>query len=181
MMPARSQFGTGFKRLAALGHVRQDIAHDAHDSAARQPHFNQHPHLRQRRDLLISIPGVGETTASRLLGEMPDFQQFSSAKAVAAYAGLSRRQRQSGSSIRGKTRLAKTAIRTCASGIMPASGLRALCFPGTRAFHVFVPMRRMTIRSAPRPKSHPTRPSVTGPPARGNPPGCFALVCSHPT
>ena len=88
--------------IAALDREIKQLEHAIAD------HFNQHPHLRHKRDLLISIPRVGETTAARLLGEMLEFQQFSSAKQVAAYAGLSPRQRQSGSNIRGKTRLAKT-------------------------------------------------------------------------
>lgn len=69
--------------------------------------IDRHPALRQQRDLLTSIPGIGELTASRILGEMPNIDQYRSAKAVAAFAGLSPREHQSGT-MRGRTRIAKT-------------------------------------------------------------------------
>lgn len=71
-------------------------------------HFDDHPDLKRKRDLLTSIPGIGETTAGTLLSEIPHLDRFHSAKAIAAYAGLSPRQRRSGTSIHGKPRLRKT-------------------------------------------------------------------------
>jgi len=71
-------------------------------------HFDDHPDLKRKRDLLTSIPGIGETTAGSLLGEIPHLDRFESAKAVAAYAGLSPRHRRSGTSIHGRPRLCKT-------------------------------------------------------------------------
>jgi transposase len=69
--------------------------------------FDDHSPLRRQRDLLTSIPGIGETTAARILGEMPNIAEFRNVKAVAAFAGLSPRHYQSGS-IRRSSRLAKT-------------------------------------------------------------------------
>jgi transposase len=69
--------------------------------------FDDYPTLRRQRDLLISIPGIAETTAARILGEMPNLSEFRDVKAVAAYAGLSPRHYQSGS-IEHRSRLAKT-------------------------------------------------------------------------
>lgn len=71
-------------------------------------HFDDHPDLKRKRDLLTSIPGIGETTAGSLLAEIPNLDRFESAKAVAAYAGLSPRDRRSGTSIHGRPRLCKT-------------------------------------------------------------------------
>jgi transposase len=71
-------------------------------------HFDDHPDLKRRRDLLTSIPGVGETTAGAILSEIPHLDRFHSAKAVAAFAGLSPRERRSGTSIYGRPRLCKT-------------------------------------------------------------------------
>ncbi len=65
-------------------------------------HFDDHPDLKRRRDLLTSIPGIGETTAGSILSEIPHLDRFESAKAVAAFAGLSPRERQSGTSIHGR-------------------------------------------------------------------------------
>jgi transposase len=70
-------------------------------------HINDHPTLKQQSDLLDSIPGIGEATAAALLAEITDITQYESARQVAAYAGLVPRERQSGSSVRGRTRLSK--------------------------------------------------------------------------
>lgn len=71
-------------------------------------HLHAHPVLHQRCALLQTIPGIGECTALKLLAELPSAQQCPSARHAAAHAGLCPRQRQSGSSVRGKTRLSKT-------------------------------------------------------------------------
>ena len=70
-------------------------------------HIDNHPGLRRQRELLDSIPGIGETTAAALLAEVPDIKEYASARQVAAFAGLVPRERQSGSSIRGRVRLSK--------------------------------------------------------------------------
>ncbi|HEX8072852.1 MAG TPA: IS110 family transposase [Pyrinomonadaceae bacterium] len=70
-------------------------------------HVNQHPTLKQQSELLDPIPGIAETTAALLLAEITDIKQYRSARQVAAYAGLVPRGRQSGTSIRGRTRLSK--------------------------------------------------------------------------
>ena len=69
-------------------------------------HIHQHPELKRRRDLLCSIPGIGETTAARVLSEI-SATEFSRARQLAAYAGLVPSPRQSGSSVRGRGRLSK--------------------------------------------------------------------------
>jgi transposase len=62
--------------------------------------------LRAKRQLLLSIPGIGERTVAALLGEIPNMNEFRSGKAVGAFAGLSPRQFQSGA-YSGQTRLSK--------------------------------------------------------------------------
>jgi transposase len=71
-------------------------------------HFDDHPDLKRRRDLLTSIPAIGDVTAAMLLAEIPHLAEFSSKRAVAAYAGLSPRDARSGTSVRGRPRLCKT-------------------------------------------------------------------------
>ena len=70
-------------------------------------HINSHPDLRRQSELRDSIPGVAEATAATLLAEITDIRQYRSARQVAAYAGLAPRERHSGSSVRGHTRLSK--------------------------------------------------------------------------
>jgi transposase len=64
------------------------------------------PELARQHALLDSIPGIGSITAAALLAEI-DFAAFPSARHLAAYAGLTPRQRLSGTSVRGKPRLSK--------------------------------------------------------------------------
>jgi len=69
-------------------------------------HLDQPPGLKEKQELLSSIPGIGESTANLLLSEMSGVD-FGSARQLAAYAGLVPHQRQSGSSVRGRARLSK--------------------------------------------------------------------------
>lgn len=55
---------------------------------------------------LQSIVGIGEKTAHRLIAYLPDLSLFENAKQLAAYAGLSPKQCQSGKMI-GKTKISK--------------------------------------------------------------------------
>lgn len=87
-----------------IGYLEQQIKQT---QAAIRRHINAHPGLRRRRELLDSIPGIAETTAATLLAEITDITQYRSARQVAAYAGLVPRERHSGSSVRGRTRLSK--------------------------------------------------------------------------
>lgn len=80
-----------------------------------------HPPLRQDAELLATIPGVGQTTAVAILAEAPALRDFPDASALAAFAGLVPRHRQSGSSLRGRSRLSKTgSARLRRSLYMPA-------------------------------------------------------------
>lgn len=77
-------------------------------TALIRDHIDQHPTLREQRELLVSIPGIGESTAAKLLAEMLDVKLYQSARQLAAFAGLVPRLHESGSSIKRKARLSKT-------------------------------------------------------------------------
>lgn len=70
-------------------------------------HIDNHPDLKQKRDLLNSIPGIGERTSAIILAYYADTSRFTNSRQAAAFAGLDPRQHQSGSSVKGKTRLSK--------------------------------------------------------------------------
>lgn len=70
-------------------------------------HINRHPDLRDKRDLLDSIPGLGEATIMQILTFMAE-ASFDNAKQVAAYLGLNPKRQESGSSVHGRARLSKT-------------------------------------------------------------------------
>jgi transposase len=71
-------------------------------------HFDQHPHLKQQRDLLVSIPGIASQTAAVLLAEIGRIEDYQNARQLAAHAGLTPCERSSGTSVHGKTRLSCT-------------------------------------------------------------------------
>jgi len=69
-------------------------------------HIDRHPNLRQQRELLTSIPGIGERVSAYFLAWL-QAERFDDARQVVAFVGLSPRHRQSGDSVRGKSRLCK--------------------------------------------------------------------------
>ena len=70
-------------------------------------HINSHPGLKEDCDLLETIPGIGERTATILLGEIQQLGHYKHARQAAAYAGLSPRLENSGNSSK-RSRLSKT-------------------------------------------------------------------------
>ncbi|CAA9430735.1 MAG: hypothetical protein AVDCRST_MAG74-3680 [uncultured Pyrinomonadaceae bacterium] len=114
---------------AAVRHsLQQHIAYLVEEikqtEALIRQHIHNHPDLKEQSDLLDSIPGIGETTAALLLAEIVNLKQYTSARQVAAYAGLVPRERRSGSSVSG---------RTCLSKIGNARLRKALYFPAITA------------------------------------------------
>ena len=69
-------------------------------------HIDQNPTLREQRDLLTSIPGIGERVSAYFMAWLQTDRFFDVRQAV-AFVGLSPRQRQSGDSVHGRTRLSK--------------------------------------------------------------------------
>lgn len=72
-----------------------------------QRHIDQHPTLKEQRDLLDSIKSIGPLTASKLMAECGDMSQFEDVRQLVAFAGLNPQQHQSGSSVRGKSHISK--------------------------------------------------------------------------
>jgi transposase len=87
-------------------------------------HFDQHPGLKSKQALLTSIPGIGEQTAAVILAEIGAIEAFSSARQLAAYCGLTPREKLSGTSVRG---------RPCLSRMGNARLRKALFFPAITA------------------------------------------------
>ena len=73
-----------------------------------QEHIDHHPDLKAKKALLQSIPGIGEATIAVVLSEFANIEKFRNAKCLAAFIGVAPRERQSGSSVRGRTRMSKT-------------------------------------------------------------------------
>jgi transposase len=70
-------------------------------------HIDDDTDLRSKRELLDTIPGLGERTIPVLLSYYANPERFDNAKQAVAFAGLDPRQHESGSSVRGKPRMSK--------------------------------------------------------------------------
>lgn len=70
-------------------------------------HIHRHPGLKEDCDLLETIPGIGAHTATTLLAEIEHLRHYKHARQAVAYAGLSPRLRESGTSGK-RSRLSKT-------------------------------------------------------------------------
>lgn len=124
---------------AVLAHLEAQIAEV---QRLIRDHLDQHPGLRGQRDLLTTIPGIGETTAAVLLAELFD-KSYTSARQAAAFAGLTPRLVESGT-LRGKSRLSK---------VGPGRLRKALYFPAVAALRYNPTIRavRDRLRAAGKP------------------------------
>lgn len=108
-------------------------------------HIDRHPGLRSQVDLLKTIPGVGDTTATLFLAEVGSLlPQLTHAKQLVAYCGLNVRHKQSGSSVNGKSRLSK-----CGNKRLRA----ALYMPAMTAMRTNTAIKAMAARLEERGKS----------------------------
>lgn len=75
-------------------------------------HISQNPNLKEQSELLQTIPGIGARTANLLLAEI-EFERYSSARSIAAQAGVTPRKRQSGTSLKqtGLSKLGNARLR----------------------------------------------------------------------
>lgn len=71
-------------------------------------HIDRHPGLRQDARIITSIPGIGSTTAAKVMAYLGDVRRFKNAKALAAFIGVTPRLRQSGSSVRGRSMISRS-------------------------------------------------------------------------
>lgn len=72
-----------------------------------EAHLEKHAELRRSRDLLLTIPGVGIGLAARFLAEVGNISRFKNARQVAAFIGLNPRLKESGDTVRGRSKLSK--------------------------------------------------------------------------
>jgi transposase len=110
---------------------------------ASKKHVAVQSDLATKLQLLTSIVGIGGVTAAKMLAELSDIEQYESAKAVAADAGLTPSHFESGTSVRRRSRLSK----------MGKAGIRkALFLPALTAMRRCPSMKAYAERLAARGK-----------------------------
>ena len=97
-------------------------------------HIDRHPPLREQRDLLTSIPGIGERVSMYYQAWLQS-ERFGNVRQAVAFVGLSPRQHESGDSVRGKARVCKVGHARLRKVLyMPAmSAMR--CNPAAKALY----------------------------------------------
>ena len=90
------------RHLAFLDHEIEELRKKI------EQHIDHNDQLRGRRDLLDSVPGLGEHTITWLIAYLGDGQRFPGSKCAVAFCGLAPKPHQSGSSVRGKAHIAKS-------------------------------------------------------------------------
>ncbi|STC40830.1 IS110 family transposase [Corynebacterium amycolatum] len=84
--------------------------------------------------VLMSIPGVGITTASNILVSIGDCQDFADAAHLAAYAGIAPTTRRSGTSVRGEfpTRAGNKQLK---NAMFRSAWIASNCHPASRDYY----------------------------------------------
>lgn len=73
---------------------------------AIKDHIDSDPDLRQRQDLLTSIPGIAGISSAQLMAMLGDLSQYTDVRQIVAHAGLNPAQRQSGA-YEGRARISR--------------------------------------------------------------------------
>jgi len=98
-------------------------------------HIDSDPQLQQRFRLLLSFPGIAQTSALQLLGELvllaPDF----TVRQWVAYAGLDPRQYTSGKSVEKKVRISKVGNRHLRRALFMPALVAVRRHPGFHAYY----------------------------------------------
>lgn len=69
--------------------------------------MNTDPDLKNKRDLLITIPGISDATIATVLAELNGIESFDNVQKLVAFMGLAPKDTISGDSVKGKPRICK--------------------------------------------------------------------------
>jgi transposase len=115
---------------------------------AIENHVGAHKELTHWVKRLTSIKGVAIVTATTILVELGDLRRFSSSRQLSAFAGMSPKQRQSGTSLNGKAHLCKMGSGRARAALYMAAGCAARFNPDLKATYEALQAKGKTKRSA---------------------------------
>lgn len=98
---------------AVIGHISEEMEKTR---KAIEQTIDDDPDLRQRRKLITSIDGVGETTAALILAELGDPLKYKTPSAIVAFAGLNPMIHQSGE-MTGQSTISRTGAPRLRAGL----------------------------------------------------------------
>jgi len=107
----------------AIGAVEREI----------RSHLKRHPELQERVARVQSIPGLGTLSSATIVAHLP-VERLRDKKAVGAYAGLSPRDRQSGTSVHGKPRICKMGNADLRRAMFMPAMVAIKCNPAMKVF-----------------------------------------------
>lgn len=96
-----------------IGHITEELEKT---KKAIEQTIDDDPDLRNRRDLITSIDGLGETTAALLLAELGDPLKYQSPSAIVAFSGLNPVVQQSGE-FTGQSTISRTGSSRLRAGL----------------------------------------------------------------
>ena len=99
--PNKSTLSRIKKQIALLNKQEKEIMQDIAGIV------KQHESVKQQIELITSIPGVGFLTAVTILAETNGFELIRNKRQLTAYSGLDVIEKQSGTSVRGKSKISK--------------------------------------------------------------------------
>src|SRR6266851_3227876 len=119
----KNRIGSGLGDISATKLAAATIDHfttqlEAIDRAISET-IDQDAELHGRRDLLVSVIGVGDTLAALLMAKMPEPGVLRRSGEIVAYAGLNPSHHRSGTSIDRR--------RASQKSVMPSCGRRSTC------------------------------------------------------
>lgn len=89
------------KRIALLNKQEQQIKDEIQAMAKQDEHVNS------AIKTICTIPGIGVLTAATVVGETNGFELILNKRQLTSYAGLDVKEKQSGTSVKGKPRISK--------------------------------------------------------------------------
>jgi transposase len=92
-----------------------------------------YPEMAHQVKLFTSICGIAQVTATTVMVELGDLRRFPRSRQLTAFAGLSPKKRQSGTSVNGKTRLCKQGSARVRAVLYMAAGSAARFNPDMKA------------------------------------------------
>jgi transposase len=95
-------------------------------------HVGRHPGLAEDKALLTTAPGIADKTALRLMAELPDARNGSSAKSAAALVGLYPVECASGTSVHKRARMSKAGTSQLRQALYMPAVVAIRCNPRVR-------------------------------------------------